>query len=55
MADSERKTFYSRLIQKNDTAANWSANNPELMAGELGIVNDSNPPPPEDWVGQELE
>lgn len=44
MADSERKTYYSRLLQKNDTEANWSTNNPVLKTGELGIVNNTNPP-----------
>ena len=31
----------SRLQQRRDTAANWSANNPTLAAGEIGITTDT--------------
>jgi hypothetical protein len=29
-----------RVLQRRDTAANWTAANPVLMEGELGIVTD---------------
>ena len=34
-------TLKSKIIIRNDTAANWSSVNPVLMKGELGIENDT--------------
>lgn len=31
----------SRLQQRRDTAANWTANNPILAAGEIGLETDT--------------
>jgi hypothetical protein len=30
-----------RIVLRNDTAANWSSNNPTLMSGEAGVENDT--------------
>lgn len=35
MADSTKKTFYSRMIQKNDTSANWAASDLVPEMGEM--------------------
>lgn len=35
------KTLNARLKQKTDTAANWTANNPVLLKGEIGIESDT--------------
>jgi len=35
------KTINGKLQQRNDTAANWLAVNPILLAGEIGIENDT--------------
>ena len=34
-------TLQSRLVQKNDTSANWASENPVLLNGELGIESDT--------------
>lgn len=36
------KTINTRQQQKRDTAANWTTNNPILLAGEFGIESDTN-------------
>ena len=35
-----KKIIKARLKQRTDTQANWAANNPVLLAGELGLVTD---------------
>lgn len=35
------KTLDVRHQQATDTAANWAANNPILMAGEIGVEQDT--------------
>lgn len=35
-------TTYAKMLQRRDTAANWSSNNPVLAAGEIGIETDTN-------------
>ena len=35
-----KKIIKARLKQRTDTKANWAAQNPVLLAGELGIVSD---------------
>ena len=35
------KTLDVRHQQAADTAANWAANNPVLMAGEIGVEQDT--------------
>lgn len=39
MADN---TLNVRLVLRNDTAAEWTAKNPVLLKGEMGIENDTN-------------
>lgn len=34
------KIIKAQMMQRRDTAANWTANNPVLLDGELGIVTD---------------
>lgn len=36
------KTINTRQKQKYDTSSNWTANNPTLLAGEIGIESDTN-------------
>ncbi len=36
------KQIYSKLQQRNDTAANWLLANPILLRGELGIEYDTD-------------
>ena len=36
------KTLQTRFVLKNDTLANWTANNPVLLKGEIGIAIDQN-------------
>lgn len=36
------RTLNVRIKQKYDTASNWSAKNPVLLAGEIGIESDTN-------------
>lgn len=35
-------TVKTKLVLRNDLAANWTANNPVLLAGEFGVENDTN-------------
>ena len=35
------KTLNSRTKQKYDTSANWTSNNPVLLAGEIGIESNT--------------
>ena len=35
-------TLSARIITRNDTAANWTSNNPILLQGEIGIERLSN-------------
>ncbi len=35
------KTLNARLVIRNNTAANWTTNNPVLLAGEIGIEKDT--------------
>lgn len=35
-----KKIIKARLKQRTDTQANWAANNPVLLEGELGLVTD---------------
>lgn len=35
------QNFSARLISRNDTAANWSAQNPVLLKGEIGVEIDT--------------
>lgn len=35
-------TVAKRLQLRHDTAANWTARNPVLLAGEIGIETDTN-------------
>lgn len=35
------RTLNTRLRLKYDTAANWAAKNPVLLAGEIGIESDT--------------
>lgn len=35
------KTVYARVQNGYDTAANWSTNNPVLLAGEMGVESDT--------------
>ncbi len=37
-----KKIINAQMKQRRDTKANWAANNPVLLAGELGIVSDDN-------------
>lgn len=39
---SENNTLKTRIVIRNDTVANWTANNPVLLKGELGIETDTN-------------
>ena len=32
----------TKIIQRNDTAANWTSVNPVLAAGEMGVETDTN-------------
>lgn len=32
----------TKIIQRHDTAANWTAVNPVLAAGEMGVETDTN-------------
>ena len=36
-----QKILYARVQNGSDTAENWSTNNPVLLAGEIGIENDT--------------
>lgn len=36
------KQLDTRLVLRNDTAANWTQNNPVLLKGEIGIESDTN-------------
>lgn len=36
-----KNTIKTKLVMRNDLAANWTTNNPVLLAGELGIENDT--------------
>ena len=38
MADTKTNTFNMRVQLKYDTLANWSNNNPTLLAGEVALV-----------------
>lgn len=38
-----QKTLTVRIIQRNDTLANWNANNPVLLKGEVGMITDATP------------
>lgn len=40
----EPQIFYARMHQRQDTAANWAAENPVLAPGEFGIQYDSAAP-----------
>ena len=35
------KTLTSRIILRNDTANNWTTNNPVLLKGEIGLETDT--------------
>lgn len=37
-----QKNLTSRIKNKYDTAANWTSNNPILLAGEIAIESDTN-------------
>lgn len=39
---SENNTLKTRIVIRNDTVANWVANDPVLLKGELGIETDTN-------------
>ena len=36
-----KNTIKTKLVMRNDLAANWTTNNPVLLTGELGIENDT--------------
>ena len=36
-----KNTIKTRIVMRNDLAANWTTNNPVLLTGELGIENDT--------------
>lgn len=36
-----KNTIKTKLVMRNDLATNWTANNPVLLTGELGIENDT--------------
>ena len=44
------KTISTKILLRNDTAQNWTTNNPVLAKGEMGIEIDTVTPDQEEYL-----